>query len=316
MLSMLAVCLPFFALVGLGYVAGRQQWLPVAALPGLNALVMLLTLPALLVQMGRAWAGQGFAGVGLVPAYALASLGVVAVAFVLARRAGLMGVERSFAALVTAFPNTGFMGLPLLGGLLGAGAAAPVVATIVFDLVVTTTLCLVKGGGTARQGLALAVRNPLPWAVALGLAMGAAGTVLPAPLEQVLGLLAQACTAVALVTLGLVLAAQAAQAHRQALGPDRAATDRVGLQLALVKLLLHPTLAWGAALLAQAQGWLDARGCALVVLAAALPSAANVALLAQRMGADNPAVPRTVMLSTAAALLTVPLWAWLLGVRV
>jgi len=38
MLSMLAVCLPFFALVGLGYVAGRQQWLPVAALPGLNAL--------------------------------------------------------------------------------------------------------------------------------------------------------------------------------------------------------------------------------------------------------------------------------------
>jgi malonate transporter len=314
MLSMLAVCLPFFALVGVGYWAGRRQWLPVAALPGLNALVMLLTLPALLLQMGRAWASQGFAGVGLVPAYALASCGVVAVAFVLARRAGLMGVDRGFAALVTAFPNTGFMGLPLLGGLLGAGAAAPVVATIVFDLVVTTTLCLVKGGGTARQGLALAVRNPLPWAVALGLVMGATGLVLPAPIEQVLSLLAQACTALALVTLGLVLAAQATETQ-----PDTDATPamaRVSLQLALVKLVLHPALAWVAALAAQAQGWLDARGVALVVLAAALPSAANVALLAQRMGADNPAVPRTVMRSTAAALLTVPLWAWVLGVRV
>lgn len=311
-LAVLAVCVPFFALVGLGYLGGRRQWLGAAALPGLNTLVMLLALPALLLQMGRSWAQQGFMGAGLLPLYAAASLGVVAAALLLVRRAGLDARGGGFAVLTSAFPNTGFMGLPLLGGLLGLEAAAPVVATIVFDLVVTTSLCLLLAGGSVRQGLRLALRNPLPWAVGLGLGLGSLNLSLPAPVEQVLALLAQACTPVALITLGLMLAHQAPAVHL----PAGVAKVAVAWPLAGIKLLLHPALAWVGAAWAQSQGWLDARSAALLVIAAALPSAANVALLAQRLGADNPVVPRTVMLSTAAALITVPLWAWLLGVRV
>ena len=42
----------------------------------------------------------------------------------------------------------------------------------------------------------------------------------------------------------------------------------------------------------------------MIVLAAALPSASNVSLLAERYGADNGRIARIILLSTAAAFLT------------
>jgi len=42
----------------------------------------------------------------------------------------------------------------------------------------------------------------------------------------------------------------------------------------------------------------------VLVLAAALPSASNVSLLAERLGADNGRIARIILVSTAAAFLT------------
>jgi hypothetical protein len=42
----------------------------------------------------------------------------------------------------------------------------------------------------------------------------------------------------------------------------------------------------------------------VMVLTAALPSASNVSLLAERMGADNGRVARIILVSTAAAFFT------------
>lgn len=310
MLVVLGLCLPFFLLIGLGYAVGRRSPWARQALPGLNSVVMLFTLPALLLLMGRDWAQQGFAGAGLLPVYALASLGVVGTAWALAGRAGLAPRPRGLAALIAAFPNTGFMGLPLIAGLLGASAAAPVAATIVFDLVLTTSVCLILGGGTWAQGLRLAASNPLPWAVLAGLALGLSGGALPGPLERTLGLLAQATTPLALMCLGLALALQQAPAQ----GPA-SDSKRLAWGLTAVKLLLHPLLAWLGAQWAVDQGWLAPPAATVLVLACALPSAANVAMLAQRLDADDPAVSRTILLSTALAALSLPLLAWALGVR-
>ena len=49
-----------------------------------------------------------------------------------------------------------------------------------------------------------------------------------------------------------------------------------------------------------------ARRCALVVmvLVAALPSASNVSLLAERLGADNGRIARIILVTTAVAFLT------------
>jgi hypothetical protein len=213
--------------------------------------------------------------------------------------------------LVTLFPNTGFLGVPLLGALLGQATAAPLVATIVYDLVVTSSICLLAAG-SQENGLQRAVKNPLPWAVAVGLLLGLLDLPLPLPLERTRELLAQAVSPAALVALGVALAVP----------PPAQVTDRgprQTLELALLKLVLHPLLAGGIGWLAWRAGWLPLPQLQLLVLACALPGAANVALLAERIasqsGQVNALVPRAILGSTLAAPLTLPLAAWLMGVR-
>ena len=50
--AILAVTVPFFALVLCGYLAARSRVLPEAAIPGLNAYVLFFALPCLLFRFG------------------------------------------------------------------------------------------------------------------------------------------------------------------------------------------------------------------------------------------------------------------------
>lgn len=303
LLGLLQLSLPFFLLVALGLAAARRGIVPVTALGALNAFVLYLALPAMLVVLGRQWAHKGFEGAAALPLYALASLLLGLAAWRVLAREPSPGA-RGMAVLVTLFPNTGFLGVPLLGALLGQGAAALLVATIVFDLVVTSSVCLALAGAH-QAGLQRALRNPLPWAVLAGILLGLTGLDLPAPLERTLQLLAQAVSPTALVALGVALAV-----------PQPAHTEAgVALRLAGLKLLLHPLLAAALGLAALQLGWLGSAQLHLLVLACALPGAANVALLAQHLGQGQHLVPRAILLSTLAAPLTLPLMAWGLGVQ-
>ena len=86
------------------------------------------------------------------------------------------------------------------------------------------------------------------------------------------------------------------------------------LPVALAKLLLHPALVLGGGLLARAAGIdLPLDGLLVLTLAAALPSASNVSLLAERYGADNGRVARIILASTVLAFGSFTLLAWLLG---
>jgi malonate transporter and related proteins len=86
--------------------------------------------------------------------------------------------------------------------------------------------------------------------------------------------------------------------------------------VALAKLLLHPLLVFALGQGAIALG-APLSGFALMVmtLAAALPSASNVSLLAERYGADNGRVARIIMSSTVLAFASFSLLAWGFGVR-
>ena len=53
----------------------------------------------------------------------------------------------------------------------------------------------------------------------------------------------------------------------------------------------------------------------MLTLAAALPSASNVSLLAERYGADNGRVARIIMTSTVAAFVSFTALAWAFGIN-
>ncbi|MFM2083837.1 MAG: hypothetical protein RLY95_655, partial [Pseudomonadota bacterium] len=75
--------------------------------------------------------------------------------------------------------------------------------------------------------------------------------------------------------------------------------------VALLKLFLHPLLVLLAGISAIQLGVpLDPFALKVIVLIAALPSASNVALLAERFEADTARIARIILVSTALAFFT------------
>ena len=206
--------------------------------------------------------------------------------------------------------------LLLLVALLGAQAAGPAIVTIVIDMLVTSSLCIALSrlDGADEHGAARAAKlalrgvvvNPLPWSIALGALASALDFSLPKPVMGTVSLLADAASPVALFTIGAVLArSQMNSVSRTPLA------DYV--PVALIKLVLHPLLVGAVGLGAIALGLPLARSAlVVVVLVAALPSASNVAMLAERFGADNGRIARIILLSTVLAFFSFPaVVAWL-----
>jgi malonate transporter len=309
---------PFFLLVALGSLAVRARWVPSDGLGALTAFVLYLALPAMLFRLGASGALHQSGLGSLLLAYGAGGAVVLGLALAWAAQRRLGRRDGGLAGLATVFPNTGFLGLPLLTGLLGPQAAGPLAATLVIDVLVFSSVCLAwahsQGRGkddgamhAALVSLKGALRNPLLWSVALGMAWGQTGLALAPPFDETLRLLGLAATPAALFTLGGILV--------RPVQPDVEAAAHRPLSLpalmgpAVLKLVVHPALVWGMAWAMGAQGlaW------SALIMAAALPSASNVSMLAEREGARTPAVPRIILLTTALAVVTLAAWAGALG---
>ncbi|MCB1957043.1 MAG: AEC family transporter [Rhodocyclaceae bacterium] len=307
MLSVLAVTFPFFAQVLLGYLAVRRGLLPLPAIPGLNTFVLFFALPCMLFRFGADTPIARLLDPVVFGLYLGCALLMVAMTILLTLGRGTDWNNAAFGALTAAFPNSGFMGVPLLIALLGERAAGPVIITITVDLVITSSLCIAlsrldgeAGGARAAAGRALrgVATNPMPWAIALGALFSALDFRLYAPVAKTVGLLADAASPVALFSIGAVLA-------RSQLNSAEASHWSGFVPVALIKLAVHPLLVVVAGGLVRQAGLpLDTFTLVTLVLVAALPSASNVSLLAERFGADNGRIARIILVSTALSFLS------------
>ncbi|WP_419670191.1 AEC family transporter [Hylemonella gracilis] len=312
LLQIFSVTFPFFALVLCGYLAARRRLLPLEAIPGLNGFVLFFALPCMLYRFGASTPIAQLLDYSVFLIWLLCALLMVGFTVTVTLNRRIRWNDASFGALVAAFPNTGFMGVPLMVALLGAQAAAPVIVGMLVDMVITTSLCIALSrlDGADKHGMAVALKNalrgmlsnPMPWAILLGGLASYLQFELPGPVHQTVGLLADAASPVALFTIGAVLArSQILSAEsKHPLIPLR---DYV--PVAAFKLLLHPLLVLGVGLTAKRLGApLTDFALTVMVLAAALPSASNVSLLAERFGADNGRIARIILVSTAVAFLS------------
>lgn len=310
MLAILAITFPFFALILCGYLAVRRHVMPQLAIPGLNTFVLYFALPCMLYRFGAATPLAQLLDVGVFATYLLCAVLTVGLTVAVTLKASGWN-NASFAALVAAFPNTGFMGLPLLLALLGPRSSGTIIVTMAIDLIFTTSACVamsrlqVQGhaaqssAAALRNALSGMLRNPIPWSVLLGGLASAFAVELPGPLAQAVKLLSDAASPAALFTIGAVLA----RAQMQG-GPPSAPAEY--LPAALIKLLVHPLLMFAIGHLAIALGVpLDRGALTVLVLVACLPSASNVAMLAERFGADAGRVARIILASTGLSFLSI-----------
>jgi predicted permease len=311
-LKIFIITFPFFALVLCGYLAARRRMLPLEAIPGLNGFVLFFALPCMLYRFGANTPIALLLDVSVASVWFICGLIMVGFTVATSLNARIGWNDAAFGALVAAFPNSGFMGVPLLVALLGAQAAGPTILTMVIDMIVISSLCIALSrlDGADEHGAAKALKNalkgvltnPMPWSILLGALVSVLGFELPGPVNKVVGMLADAASPVALFTIGAVLARSQMLAHA---GHAPAPLLLDYLPVALFKLFLHPMLVLLLGVSAISLGApLDRFALTVIVLVAALPSASNVSLLAERFGADNGRIARIILVSTAAAFIT------------
>ncbi|AXC49011.1 AEC family transporter [Paracoccus suum] len=308
MLPIFLKTLPFFALIGTGWLAGRTRFFPPEATAWLTRFVFFFALSAMLfrfaasLDMAQLWDPR------FVLAYLAGTFAVWGIGLAVARLRGLPLAEAAMEAQCCMIGNTGFLGVPMLLVLLGPAATGPVLLVLTIDMVVFSTLITVivtaarqgrinrDAWGAIGRGLA---DNPMIVAMLAGLAFGALHLPLPAPAAEFLDLLGAAATPGALFAIGASLAAR--QAAR--LGPS--------LWLASAKLVLHPL---AVAIAAFAIFRVEPRAAGMMVAAAALPVAGNTYILAQYFHVAEQRVSTAILLSTAFSILTIPpVIAWISG---
>ena len=317
MWEVLSVTFPFFALVLAGYVATRRRMLPLEAIPGLNTFVLYFALPCMLFRFGASTPLDKLLDAPLFLTYLGCALLLLAFALAASLNHRVRWNDGAFGALVAVFPNTGFMGVPLLVALLGTSAAGPAIVTLTIDLVITSSLCIalsrLDAAGThgarvaVRNALAGMLLNPMPWAIGLGALTSGLQWQWPEPALKTIGLLADAASPAALFTLGTVLARSTLR-QRAALQLDphhpRAPWADHG-KVVMIKLLLHPILLLCVGSTVIALGFkLDPYALHVAVLVAALPSASNVVMLAERFAADSGRIARIVLETTTWSFIT------------
>ncbi len=305
MTSPLAILLPVFAMIGLGYGARRRGVLDATAARVLNRFVVWLALPALLFDvMARSdWAALWQPG--FIATFGLATAAVFVVVLLARLRGGRNIADASVDAIAASYSNTAYVGLPLCLLAFGAGSQLP--ATIATILVVcvlfSVAVVLVEigraPGGLTARGLAAVIgrtlRNPIVLPPIVGALFSGLGIGLPAGVETFLTLMGQAATPCALVALGLFLADRP-----QARGRER----RTPYLLAAAKLVAMPALAWW---LANDVFHLAAPLAHCAVLLAALPTGTGPFMLAEFYRREAGVTSTTTLVSTLGSLVTLTL---------
>ena len=311
-----------FVVVFLGWLAGMMRWF---GKPGptsdparvLSAAAFYVFVPALLfrttVRIDLRTLPWSTLAAYFVPVIALL-LGVY-----VSQRArlahGLAPAGPGVRAITATFGNTVQIGVPMALALFGeAGLGIHVTLVSVHALfLMTLTTALVeldlardrrRSGRSGSAGRELArtlgrtVRNtvihPVVLPVATGLLWNLAGLPLPAFVDEILQMLAQAVVPLCLMLIGLSLATYGVRGSAQG-----------AVALTLVKLLLVPAAVlvvahWGAGL--------SGLPLSVLVIAAALPSGSITLIFAQRYRVLEGESTAAIVFSTLGFLLAAPLW--------
>lgn len=308
MIEIFLKTLPFFALIGVGFGAGKTGFFPEVATGYLTKFVFYFALPAMLFRFSAEMSLGEVFDIGFVAAYLCATGAVYCIATVVAamRRRGIE--EAAVEAQCAVIGNVGFLGVPMLISLMGADAIGPVMMVLAMDLIVFGSLIviLITGARDGRMSIGVLrsvgiglLQNPMIVAISLGLLWAANGPQMPVPMAEFFTILGAAATPGALFAIGASLAGKSAERMI------------VAGWLSFAKLVLHPGFVAVSALILFP---VEPYAAAVMIACAALPVAGNVFILAQHYKVAPHRVSASILISTLFSVITVSLViGWVVG---
>ncbi|GAA0292494.1 AEC family transporter [Rhodovulum strictum] len=304
MQALLDVILPVFLVLGFGYVAVWRGLFSEAGVDGLMKFTQNFAIPCLLFRaVSTLDLGQEFDWRLLSSFYAGATIGFFLGLFgarLLFRRSWEDSVAIGFVGL---FSNSLLLGLPITERAYGADALAPNYAIIAMHSpfcygLGLTAMEIVRNRGAGVLGTAGAIlkamfRNALVIGIALGLVVNLTGLALPGVLTDALDLMIRAALPAALFGLGGVL-------YRYRPEGDL----RVIAYACAISLVIHPAVVW----MLGTQLQLETGQFRSAVVTAAMAPGVNAYIFANMYGAARRVAASSVLMGTAASILTAWLW--------
>lgn len=301
--TILEAVLPLFALILVGWLAGRRRLLGTTATDSLNSFVVWMALPALMFQAMAEIRWEDLRQPGFIAASGISMALVFGASYWLDRRSGRRLADASINSLAASYGNTGYMGIPLCIMVLGQDSLPAVVIVMLLTACVLFAFSIVLVevdvqrsatlGATLRKvGLAI-LRNPLVSAPLAGLVVSSVGWTLPAPVTQFTSLLGAAASPCALVTIGLFLSQGSTSQHRNTVW-----------RIVSLKLLVHPLLAF---VLVRWVFDVPPMWAAAAILLAALPVGTGPFMVAKLYNREAAVTSEATLLSTVVSVFTVSL---------
>jgi predicted permease len=301
MLAIFLKTLPFFALIGVGFWAGRTRFFSAEATAYLTKFVFYFALSAMLfrfsanLSLAEVWDSR------LAMAYLWGTAFVYGIASLVGFLRGLDVSTNAIEAQCAVIGNTGFLGVPMLTLLLGPEAIGTILLALAIDLIVFSSLVVILITGARDGEISLRmlrsiglglIKNPMIVAISLGFVWSGLSIPIPDPMNDFLAILGGAATPGALFAIGASLALTS---------PDKM---QIAGWLTFCKLILHPLFVGIAALLLFG---VDPFKAGVIIAVSALPVAGNVYMLAQHYGVAPARVSTAILVSTAFSILTVSL---------
>jgi predicted permease len=290
---------PFFALIGLGYWAGRTRFFTEEATAYLTKFVFYFALSAMLFRFAANLPLSEVFNGRLIMGYLWGTAFVYGIATIVGIVRKLDVPTTAIEAQCAVIGNVGFLGIPMLAVIFGEAAIGPVMLVLAVDLIVFSSLIviLITGSRDGQMSLDILrtvglglVKNPMIVAITLGLVWSALSIPIPGPMNDFLEILGAAATPGALFAIGASLASKSAE------------RVQVALWLSSCKLVIHPLfVAVGVIYLFP----IDPFSAAVVVSAAALPVAGNVYILAQHYQVAPHRASAAIFISTVISIISV-----------
>lgn len=306
MQALLDVILPVFLVIGFGYFAVWRGWFPDTGVDGLMKFTQNYAIPCLLFRaISTLDLSAQFDPELLISFYAGATVGFTA---------GTLGARYIFRrnwsdsvaiGFVCLFSNAVLLGLPITERAYGTDALSANYAIVA----VHAPFCYMLG--VAAMEIARAdnrnpaillgkilrsmFRNALVIGIALGLAVNLSGLPLPGVLVDAVDLMVVAALPAALFGLGGVLYRYKPEGDSKTIA-----------MVCVISLILHPAITLSLATLFQ----LDRDALRSAVLTAAMAPGVNTYIFANLYGSARRVAAASVLVGTAASIVTV--WLWLL----
>ncbi len=306
MTQALTLSIPFFAVIFLGMGSRWINFFDANAAKILSRFAFFIALPAFMFSSVANSDVSLFFNLGFLWRYELATI----IIFLSSAWLGIVFFrlninEGGVLGLASAYPNYGYMGVPLAIMAFGPVAALPMALILLADTVVL--LALVAVFVAPRQGhfgvvifniIRTMISNPLLVSVVIGVLFALFELKLPEVANGLVVMLSGAAAPTALFALGMTLYGQ----------PLRHSVGEISL-ITTFRLFAHPVLLLGIFYLFPGQDvlWMN-----VAILSACLPVAANVFMLAQHYQHYVGRAATSCLITTVIATVTVPMVLYLL----